>query len=376
MTATSGSGPAPPAPSGASAPFVLLGEEGVRAFDAEALEQDLRSLWKSPPGARTSFYRAALANLVLPLDRDGFTRFSDVLAGVVRRHPARLIRIGPASRPPPDPARLSARATALCHLREGGGGFVCSEEIVLEHTEATAPLLPSAVRALLIGDLPVVFLGLTGIRAPWIDALAALADVQVADSCIEERPAALGDAWRRTGRKGAPMHDLAWARLEPWRAALAGLFDHPDAAAALGSIGDVAITHGGEGPSSPAWLLAGWMASRLGWTLAAREGASFRFRAAGGSPRVVFVRAEAVSAREVTDVRVRAGGAHPLDARLSRAERGDTARLDLRSPREVALEIPFARRSLAEAIVGEIQRRGPNPAFRDAARAARTMTEA
>ena len=95
-----------------------------------------------------------------------------------------------------------------------------------------------------------------------------------------------------------------------------------------------------RGPSSPAWLLAGWMASRLGWTLAAREGASFRFRAAGRSPRVVFVRAEAVSAREVTDVRVRAGGAHPWMLASRVRERGDTARLDLRSPREVALEIP------------------------------------
>ena len=110
------------------------------------------------------------------------------------------------------------------------------------------------------------------------------------------------------------------------------------------------------------------MASRLGWTLAARKGASFRFRAAGRSPRVVFVRAEAVSAREVTDVRVRAGGAHPWMLASRVRERGDTARLDLRSPREVALENHFARRSLAEAIVGEIQRRGPNPAFRDAAR--------
>ena len=66
------------------------------------------------------------------------------------------------------------------------------------------------------------------------------------------------------------MHDLAWARLEPWRAALAGLFDHPDAAAALGADRRRRDHARRRGPSSPAWLLAGWMAGRLGWTLAAR----------------------------------------------------------------------------------------------------------
>jgi hypothetical protein len=42
----------------------------------------------------------------------------------------------------------------------------------------------------------------------------------------------------------------------------------------------------------------------------------------------------------------------------------------------VVAPIPFVRRELAAAVVGEIQRRIPNAAFRDAARAARALLEA
>lgn len=364
------------APSDTTAPFMLLGDEGERAFDAVALEQELQGMWKSSAGSN-AFYRAALANLIVPLDEATFDRMAGVIGEVARRHPARLFRIGPARQAPREPKRLSARVTALCHLREGGGGFVCSEQLVMEYTEETAALVPSAVRSLLIGDLAVVLLVLTpGPRPAWMEALAGMADVVVADSCVEEEPTGLASLWERTGRKGAPMHDLAWARLEPWRAALAGLFDLPEAAPALRALHDFTIVHGGAAPPSPAWLLAGWMASRLGWKLESRDGARFRFRASGGHVEVAFVRDETEPEPRIREVRARAAGAHPLDARLAHAGRDDAARLEVLAPRGWTAAVPFPRRDLAAAIVGEIQRRIPNLAFRDAARAARAMLEA
>jgi glucose-6-phosphate dehydrogenase assembly protein OpcA len=364
------------APADTTAPFLLLGEEGERAFDAVALEKELQAMWKSSAGSN-AFYRAALANVIVPLDAQTSDRMAGVIGDVARLHPARLFRISPAPRPLRDPARLAARVTALCHLREGGGGFVCSEQLVLEYTAETAPLVPSAVRSLLIGDLAVVLLVLTpGPRPAWMEALAGMADIVLADSCVEEEPSGIAAVWERTGRKGAPMHDLAWARLEPWRAALAGLFDLPDAAPALRFLHDLTIVHGGAAPPSPAWLLAGWMASRLGWKLESRDGARFRFHAPGGGRvEAAFVRDETEAEPRIREVRMRAAGAHPLDARLAHAGRDDSARLELLAPRAWTAPVPFARRDLAAAIVGEIQRRVPNPAFRDAARAARALLE-
>lgn len=367
------------APADTTAPFLLLGEEGEHAFDAVGLERELQALWKSPRGA-AAFYRAALANLVVPLDRADFDRLAGVIADVARLHPARLFRIGPALEKAGgarDPGSLSARATALCHLREGGGAFVCSEQILVEYTEATAALVPSAVRALLIGDLPVVLLAFSaGPRPAWVEALASMADLVIADSCVEEEPSGLAAIWERTGRKGAPMQDLAWARLEPWRAALAALFDAPEAAPAIHAIRDLTIVHGGAAPPSPAWLLAGWMASRLRWKVVSHEGASFHFRSPAGPVLVTLVRDEEEPRTVLREVRVRAAGAHPLDARLTHAGRETTARLELLAPHAAVREIPFPRRDLAASIVGEIQRRAPNPAFRDAAKAARGMIEA
>jgi glucose-6-phosphate dehydrogenase assembly protein OpcA len=363
------------APADMAAPFVLVGD-GEQPFDAAALERQLQALWKSQP-TTNAFYRAALANLIVPLEGPGLEQMAPVIAEVSRRHPARIFRIDPATGPPGDPARLRARASALCHLREGGAGFVCSEMVVIEYTATTAALVPSAVRSLLIGDLPAVLLAMTPAPQPsWMEALAGVADLVIADSCVEEEPAALAAIWERTGRKGAPMHDLAWARLEPWRSVLARLFDTPEAAPALSGLRDLTLAHGGAAPPSTAWLLAGWMASRLGWKLERRDGTRWTFRSAAGAVEVTLQRDESVADAVLLSAHVRAAGAHPLDARVEHVAGEETARLELLAPRNDVRAIPFERRDLAPAIVGEMQRRLPNRAFHDAARAARAMIEA
>jgi glucose-6-phosphate dehydrogenase assembly protein OpcA len=367
--------PAGAAP-GAGDPFLLLGEEGRRDFDATALEHEMRSMWKSPPGSN-AFYRAALANVVVPLDAARSGSLAAVLGDMARLHPARLFRVQRAERAPSGSARLTARATALCHVREGRAGFVCSEQIVLEWTDATVSLVPSAVRSLLIGDLPVILLSLVpGPEPSWVPALAAKADLVIADSCLEEEPAALVEIWERTGRSGAPMRDLAWARLEPWRSLIAEIFDAPDAARALGSLRDLKIAYGGAAPPSTAWLLAGWLASRLAWRLEARDGTRWRFTSAHGPVDVVFERDEKEPAAVLRWVHLRAAGGHPLDVRIEHQPRETTALIEWLAPREAAVQAPFGYRELAAAIVGEIQRQEPNPTFQEAARIARAMIEA
>jgi glucose-6-phosphate dehydrogenase assembly protein OpcA len=366
--------PAGAAPAGD--PFLLLGEDGRREFDATALEHEMRSMWKSPPGSN-AFYRAALANVVVPLDQVRSESLAAVLGDMARLHPARLFRIQRAGEASPGSPRLTARATALCHVREGAAGFVCSEQIVLEWTDASAALVPSAVRSLLIGDLPVILLSLVpGPEPAWVPALAAKADLVIADSCLEEEPAALVEIWERTGRSGTPMRDLAWARLEPWRSLIAEIFDAPGAARALGSLRDLKIAHGGAAPPSTGWLLAGWLASRLEWRLEARDGARWRFASTHGPVDVIFERDEKEPAAVLRWIHLRAAGGHPLDVRIAHLSRETTAVVEWLAPREAVVQAPFGHRELAAAIVGEIQRQDPNPTFQEAARIARAMIEA
>jgi len=56
--------------------------------------------------------------------------------------------------------------------------------------------------------------------------------------------------------------------------------------------------------------------------------------------------------------------------------RGTTALVEWLSPRRETVTAPFGYRELAAAIVGEIQRQEPNPAFQDSSRIARAMIEA
>jgi hypothetical protein len=58
--------------------------------------------------------------------------------------------------------------------------------------------------------------------------------------------------------------DLAWLRTTPWRERLAASFDPLVRKPRLEQISQVAIRHR-EGSAASAALLAGWLASRLGW---------------------------------------------------------------------------------------------------------------
>ena len=168
---------------GARDPFVLLGSEGERPFDAKAVERELRSMWKSPDGGEGPFYRAALANLIVPIAPGQPDAFVAALVEVTRLFPARLFRVQREPEPGAFPGSLAVRATALCHLRREGGGFICSEQVVLEWTDATGPLVPSALGSLAIGDVPVVLLFIPGSGSlPWQEALFPMADSVIVDS--------------------------------------------------------------------------------------------------------------------------------------------------------------------------------------------------
>jgi glucose-6-phosphate dehydrogenase assembly protein OpcA len=68
------------------------------------------------------------------------------------------------------------------------------------------------------------------------------------------------------------LGDFTWERLAPWRSLLAQFFDPPDTQASLDTIEQVTIHYaynraeGGSGAPA-AFLIVGWLASRLGWEI-------------------------------------------------------------------------------------------------------------
>ncbi len=64
------------------------------------------------------------------------------------------------------------------------------------------------------------------------------------------------------------LRDLAWLRLHPWQLMIANFFDDPNLLSELYSIRRLHIRSGSD---SEAFYLAGWLASRLGWTASGRD---------------------------------------------------------------------------------------------------------
>jgi glucose-6-phosphate dehydrogenase assembly protein OpcA len=356
---------------------VLDAPDGSRPFDAAAIESDLKNMWKrvgksDAPGP-AAIYRAALANLVVPLDPALGLKLMPVLVEVTRRHPARLFSIGAGAAE--RGARLLARIGAVCHRRDVGGGLVCSEQVVVDSDMESTPLIPSAIRSLIIGDLPTVLLDFhPSPDRPWIAELMDMADIILVDSCLKE-PGKEPEVWRFLRDQGsARVRDLAWTRLVPWRAILAEAFDEKEAFPALGTIRSVEIGFTGQGyPPPSVWLLAGWLASRLGWTLEGKDRNGLTLRSATGPVTMTLTGSGTGEGRVIERVRIRSGEPHILDMEILHRGRELTAHKKVRAPGASSADVPFGYLEFAACIVGEINRHAANPPLEAAASAAEAM---
>jgi len=173
------------------------------------------------------------------------------LAGLSERHPSRTVLLTPAPRRKDG---LDAVVDVRKFTIEGSSRAIGSEvvELTLKGSRAKAPA--SIVTPLLITDLPVFcrWRGEPDWQAPELEQLVAVVDRFVVDSSEwEGLPEAYGQLCGLFDR--VAVSDVAWARTEPWRARLAGLWP------GIRRIGKLEVT----GPRAEALLLTGWLRSRL-----------------------------------------------------------------------------------------------------------------
>ena len=174
------------------------------------------------------------------------------LEGMAERHPSRTIVLFPES----DAAdnRIDARAEVeRWEVPDTDRGLVTEVvELTLRGSRATAPA--SIVQPLLISDLPV-FLRWRG-EPPWgapeLEQLVGVTDRLIVDSTEWND---LPVPYRRLSElfPQTAASDIAWARTSRWRAHLATLWP---------SIAEVR-TMRVRGTAAQAWLLCGWLRSRL-----------------------------------------------------------------------------------------------------------------
>jgi glucose-6-phosphate dehydrogenase assembly protein OpcA len=254
--------------------------------DFTAIERELAGLWKAastPSGneGAPAVMRACQLNLViLCIGGREATRATTTVAAVTRVRPSRVLMA--VLEPEESSERLDASISALCSFTPGAGlgKVVCCEQITITASRGAARRLAGAVLPLLLPDLPVV-LWRPGDPDPLSDdeddpaadpssRLTSAADRVVIDS-RRLRDAAGG--FRRLVSLTCVLSDLAWHHLRGWRELTAGLFDGPVFEGYPRKIERIRVEYtAGEDDArqeregrTEAFLLACWVASRLGW---------------------------------------------------------------------------------------------------------------
>jgi glucose-6-phosphate dehydrogenase assembly protein OpcA len=174
------------------------------------------------------------------------------LEGMAERHPSRTIVLFPE----PDAAdnRIDARAEVeRWRVPDTDRGLVTEVvELTLRGSMAKAPA--SIVEPLLISDLPV-FLRWRG-EPPWgtpeLEQLVGVTDRLIVDSTEWDD---VPTSYRRLAElfPRCAASDIAWARTSRWRSHLATLWP------AIADVRTVRV----HGTAAQAWLLGGWLRSRL-----------------------------------------------------------------------------------------------------------------
>lgn len=268
---------------------------GPEAVDLAAIERELGRPWQPPEALPDEpAARALMGNLVVVCRHE--SEKADVLAEVatiVAHYPARvLVLVADAGSPSEE---LKAWVTIYRRTR-GAAPQVCGEGVTIQAGGPAIPRLPSMVRSLVLGDLPTALWWATPEAPPLAGdlfvELADLADQVIYDSFAWMDPLrqlVLTATW--VGGSGRPVaSDLAWRRPKLWRRIVAQSLDPQLAPGALEAITEVHMAHGPHALTQ-AWLLAGWLAFRLGWhprggKVSPGPEVSWAFQWAHGTPRV------------------------------------------------------------------------------------------
>jgi glucose-6-phosphate dehydrogenase assembly protein OpcA len=239
-----------------------------RVSSPAGIDDDLAVLWRDA-GRDAPIARALMANLVVyrdcPADQD-----VDLAAPVphvpvdevARRHPSRVVLLHHGGRPDlcaPVGATISILLFGPPSARFG------VEQIAIRAACAEASL-PSIVRRLALGDIPTSIWWTEDLsRSTPLEALVTMGRQLVYDSRrwqdVRRGVLALGPV---IGHPHAPdLADLNWRRLTPMRQALTQALAPPvgpiDARAVR-----LRVRHRAR-DGALAWLLTGWLCSRLEW---------------------------------------------------------------------------------------------------------------
>jgi glucose-6-phosphate dehydrogenase assembly protein OpcA len=262
-----------------------------KTLDVEVVEQELAALWLGTPGEarpehagdqtprddETAMLRARAANLLVFICNDkSLEEIHELLPELTAAHPSRVLTmLGLNDAPDRD---IEMYVSALSQKEKSGPKRLCCEEVTLKAQGSFVVELPSAALPLLVSDLPT-FLWWRDVidsQPKVFSNLLRESDRLIVDSAEFAKPAvdllAINKIFQKDYESPVGVSDLNWARLTSWRGLLADFYDVAEYRVALEKTDHVRISYvapqGDANAIAPqALLMAGWLASRLGWAM-------------------------------------------------------------------------------------------------------------
>ena len=310
--------------------------------DVARLERELAAMWRESAAggdaggaAEAGVTRVCVANLIVYAPRgEGREGIDAMLEEVTEQTPTRAVVL--LADTDASESALDAYVSTRCQAAPRGGKQVCGEQVTIEAAGPALEHLATAAEPLLVPDIPT-FLWWKDIPH-YEDKLFAriveLSDRVVIDSAAFDHPREdlVRVAQLVAEHPRIALSDLNWSRLTTWRNLLAGFWDvdgyrehldRPDAVEI-----EFAPPAAAKGQTSAqALLVAGWLASRLGWELISADGAgeggaqAFRLRSSDHEFDLRLVAADGAEESAGITVRrvtlTRGGGAAEFQARMS-----------------------------------------------------------
>jgi glucose-6-phosphate dehydrogenase assembly protein OpcA len=253
----------------------------ARDTTPDAVDAALRGMLRELHAADEALAPARVLNLVVVVDADWKGEIANRLSRVGRYHGSRTILCAV------EDGRTALDARAVIHYDEQHDGTgVMHEDVVLDIGPAHLKSLKTVIDPVIVSELATLLWTPHG-HDQAVESLRDVVDVMLLDSDDLLEPAEALDR-ARTELETAYIVDLAWLRTTPWRERLAASFDPGSRRCQLYEISQLVIRHRPSSLSS-ALLLAGWLSSRLGWSvtpLASANGSGLQGSA--GSVRIAL----------------------------------------------------------------------------------------
>jgi glucose-6-phosphate dehydrogenase assembly protein OpcA len=182
-----------------------------------------------------------------------YERARDALEAAGTLHPCRLLVL--IAEENADEESLVARVSVV-----RTGGAISLERIVLYAGGRSVRHLESAMTNLLIPELPMVVVWGGRPQGNLLQRAVESADRLIIDSGA--RPPTYLEETAKILADGAPVGDLAWARIFPWQGIAAEVLDLPNLREHRGNITRARVVCAGA-IGSEGLLLLGWMQSRI-----------------------------------------------------------------------------------------------------------------